>query len=613
MTSTSPSTAAHLLHMHRAAGTLSASDVQIASTLTRLAGDHHPEVALAAAFAAQAPRRGDVAVDLTRVRHDQMADADDPQAVGDLTWPEPQHWLEQLRRSPLVTAEPPALVVRQHLVYLQRYDDYEQRVAAHLGQRAAAVIASKPGPLSVAPDLLQGPGAEHQLDAVRRGRDRALSIIVGGPGTGKTTTVAALLAELVSDVGAHGPRPRVALAAPTGKAAARLGEALRAGARHLPDDVRALVANTPFSTLHRLLGWSTRGTPRHHRLNPLPHDVVIVDETSMVSLPLMARLLDAVRPDARLVLVGDPGQLASVDAGNVLGDVIEGGRMGPLNACLGELTVSRRFEPGSPLDRLARAVRDGRVDDAIEVLRDTHAHDETERDTVRGSVHWIPLGGDDPRARAGVVVDLDAVIDQSVNCAKAGDVPGALDALTRFRVLCAHRNGPFGVAAWNRWIESRLPAGGVSPSVWYPGRPVMVTRNDAAMGLFNGDLGVVVHIDGVPQVAFDATDTTGTADGVRLVPPARLDTVDTVHALTIHKSQGSEFTHVVVVLPPAGSRLSSRDLLYTAITRATHRVTVIGDAEAVAAAVRRRSHRTGALAERLAGIEQAPAGLGEVP
>jgi exodeoxyribonuclease V alpha subunit len=593
-----------LLEQHRVAGLLSPGEVHVALTLTRLVDDVRPEVALAVAYATRAPRHGDVAVDLTRIGRDAELDRFDMVEHPSLYWPHPDGWLAAMRSSPLVTASVPAVVVRGTLVFLQRYDHYEHQVATQVLQRTRALVEAPNGALMVAEQLLQGDGAHRQLAAVRAACTHALSLIIGGPGTGKTTTVAALLAELMV-ASPTGTPPRVALAAPTGKAAARLGEAVRHAAQALPDHVRHLIAHTPSSTLHRLLGWSTRGTPRYHRHRPLPHDMVIIDETSMVSLPLMARVLDAVRPDARLVLVGDAGQLASVDAGNVLGDLVAGGAQGPLAGCLTELDVSRRFHDGSPLDVLARAVRAGDTEAAVAALRTPAVSSD-----VRGQITWIELAGDSPEVRAALTADVEAAVAECVEPSRHGDAVSALQALSRFRVLAAHRHGPYGVSTWNRWIESLLDPRVRGASPWYAGRPVMVTRNDTTLGLYNGDLGVVVIHEDTPMVAFGATDT---ADDVRLVAPWRLDTVDTVHAMTIHKSQGSEFRHVVVVLPPAGSPMSSRDLLYTAMTRATHHVTVIGREGDVRSAVDRRSHRTGALAERLAAIDQAPSGAGEVP
>jgi exodeoxyribonuclease V alpha subunit len=422
-----------------------------------------------------------------------------------------------------------------------------------------------------------------------------LSVLVGGPGTGKTRTVAALLAVLLAD----GRHLDIALAAPTGKAAARLAEAFRAAALTLPADLGARLAATEASTIHRLLGWQSRSASRfrHDAAHPLPHDVVIIDETSMVSLPLMAKLLDAVRPDAQLVLVGDPGQLASVEAGSVLGDVAgsvlaaDGSTSdvaGPLAGVVSSLTYSHRFPPGSPLDLFARAVRQGDADAALAVLADPAS-----ASAPRGALGWHRLSADSSEG-----VDLIRSLalpaaEQAVAAAAGGGADAALTGLAAVRILCAHRRGPFGVDRWNRSMETWLAAAGHRTAGWYVGRPLLVTENDYPNGLFNGDMGVVVRHDDKAQVAFAA------AGGTRLIAPSRLGEVETVHAMTIHKSQGSEFDHVVVVVPSSDSRLATRELLYTAVTRAQSRVTLVGDEASIRSAIERRVVRASGLADRL--------------
>lgn len=596
-----------LVRAHHDAGLLSLGAVHLARTLARLVGGVTVEAELAVAYAAQAPLQGDVAVDLMRVRDDRRHDDADAARIEALPWPAPDSWIDHVASCPLVAGDTPTIVVRGSLVYLQRYDAYEHRVVCHIRDRVGGELQAAGGEPLVAAQLLTGQGSSDQLEAVRQGLSRSLSVIIGGPGTGKTTTVAALIAEIVAR-SLDGPfRPRVALAAPTGKAAARLGEALRKAASGLAPEVRDTVAVAPCSTLHRLIGWSTRGTPRHHRRNPLPHDLIVIDETSMVSLPLMTRVFDAVRPDARVVLVGDPGQLASVEAGTVLSDLVAAAN-GPLRHCITELSVSRRFPHGSPLDRLARAVRAGDVEAGLAALAPS-----TAAPSQRGTITWIDQPGDQPAARDQVAAVLVPAVADIVGYARAGDGRRALDALARLRVLCAHRHGPFGVERWNQWIRDHLRVPDRLDQVWYPGRPVMVTANDPSTGLYNGDVGVVIDHGGRAMVAFDASPDTPVENDVRLMSPARLPHVDTVHAMTIHKSQGSEFDHVVVVLPPPESRLASRDLLYTALTRAVDHLTIVGDRSAIEQSIRRRTYRTGGLAERLTQADQAPSGPGEVP
>lgn len=624
----------------RAAGVLGAADVHVAETLARLGGDTDPDVVLAAALAVRAPRHGHVAVDLRTLAETIASEPDDsgaaPAAVASIEWPEPDRWRTALMGSPLVSvldrpdalAEPSRpLVVDGDLVFLQRYWAYERIVADEVLARLAAWPGRAGERTAVAATLLTGPGSDRQLAAVDAALRSGLTILAGGPGTGKTTTVAALLAVLLDQEavptgsGSPGADPgrsmqpvpdtnraghlRVALAAPTGKAAARLGEAFRDAASRLPAELAERLASVEASTIHRLLGTrpGSRTSFRHDRGHPLPHDVVIVDEASMVSLPLMARLLVAVRRDARVVIVGDPGQLASVDAGAVLGDLVGPVLSRPpgddvhlvdadrrLEAAVVELQHSRRFPSGSPLDRLARAVRAGDADEALAVLADPSAGAAD-----AGALEWI-----DEQADHGAIVDrvrdlvLPVALD-GVTSALVGDGEGALAALDRVRLLCAHRTGPFGVATWNRTVETWLADAGHEIGGWYPGRPVMVTANDYRSSLFNGDMGITVDTGSRRTVVFPDVG------GIRSVGPSRLDAIDTVHALTVHKSQGSEFDHVVVVLPDPESRLATRELIYTAITRARRRVTVVGGPAAITAAIGRRTRRSSGLGRRVWG------------
>jgi exodeoxyribonuclease V alpha subunit len=640
--------AAAVLAPWREAGVLSPSDVHIALTLARLAGldagdPVEAQVVLGVALAARAPRQGHVCLDLTSVRQSVPAevegDADTvaAAAIDALPWPDDlEAWRAALAGCAELVAVavdgevPPApagqalpLVLDGTRLYLERYRVYEDRVAAELLRRAAVSATtadgtSAPAAPTVAASAFAGAfeaSPEQQL-AAEAGAAGLLSVLVGGPGTGKTTTVATLLALLLE----ADPSTRIALVAPTGKAAARLGESIGqlasrlresgiAGAGELADRL----AEAEATTIHRRLGvWPGR-TFRHGRDEPLVHDVVIVDETSMVSLPLMAHLLDAVRPDARVVLVGDPGQLASVEAGSVLGDIagpavdaaLEGRAApeGPLAGCVAVLSRSYRFPEGSPVGRFAAAVRAGDADAALAVLdagAGAGAGDAGAGGADDGSVRlgWAPEGADTEAGAAAVRAAALGAAEAALDAAVAGDARRALEELGRVRVLCAHRRGPFGVAWWNWQFEGWLgdgPGGrGSRLSGTYVGRPVMVTANDALNAVSNGDLGIVVQSDDGPRLALPD----GGGD-VRLLLPARLEAVDTVHAMTIHKSQGSEFDEIVVVLPPAESRLATRELLYTAVTRARKVVTLVGGAEALRRAVTNRVVRQTGLRDRL--------------
>jgi exodeoxyribonuclease V alpha subunit len=376
------------------------------------------------------------------------------------------------------------------------------------------------------------------------------------------------------------------------------------------------------TTIHRLLGFSpaNRTRFRHNRENQLPDDVIVVDETSMVSLSLMARLLEAVRPGARLVLVGDPEQLASVEAGAVLGDIVgpaaQGLCVGPKmrarlaqdtgydvpaapgqtqSSLIGDGIVVLRYvhRHGGAIAELARAIQSGDADEAIEVLG--------QRDT---NVEWIDLDAvelavTDGRdaIEAGAVASGRAVIEAATD----GRADVALKALNGFRVLCAHRHGPEGVAGWTRQIESWLSRdveGFLTGPTWYVGQPLIITENDYSLGLYNGDIGVVVSDEEGRMVA--AFERGGE---ITRVSPTRLAAVDTVYAMTVHKSQGSQFHTVAFLLPPADSRLLTRELLYTAVTRAQERLIVVGGAAAVRAAIERPISRASGLRRALWGHE----------
>ena len=641
---------------HRA-GVLSFADAHIAHRLATLGGltEADEPVVFAAALAARAPRNGHVCLDLRTVRESAAAEVDasgpdtDPAAVDQLPWPaDPQAWRQAIAASPLVAIETAAglsapdrpLVLRGDLLYLERYRVLEAQIAADITARVEQTVlvpvAADPQRLSQLLDDLTL--SAEQRGAVDRGLARSFSVIVGGPGTGKTHTVAALLVALLDHAPTEEPL-RIALAAPTGKAAARMGEAIAAAASRLatlplegaPALAEQLTRAEP-STIHRLLGTIPDSTRfRHDRIDPLPHDVVIIDETSMVSLPLLAKLLAAVPPTSRVVLVGDPGQLASVEAGSVLGDIAgpvvlaaDGGPDAPATALADSITVlreSRRFPTESPVGRFAAAVRTGDIDAATAILGQSiitepaepaepaeasnpdppnDAATETDR-AAAVTVRWFPHDVTSPGADTLIAAEALADARHVRDLALTGDSAAALAGLDRVRVLCAHRRGPFGVARWNHQFDQWL-FGGAGPAAAFPiGRPIMVTRNDPGNGLFNGDLGVVVAAGddqpaGSVRVAFADPSH---VDGVRLLSPARLAEVETVHAMTIHKSQGSEFDEVVIVMPPADSPLATRELLYTAVTRARRSVVIIGSIEALTTAIRVRVTRASGLGDRL--------------
>jgi exodeoxyribonuclease V alpha subunit len=419
--------------------------------------------------------------------------------------------------------------------------------------------------------------------------------------------------------------PLIALAAPTGKAAARMEESVRGSEPKLDvsDDIRERLGASAALTIHRLLRKRPDSSSRfrYDRNNRLPHDVVIIDETSMVSLSLMARLLEAIRSEARVILVGDPEQLASVEAGAVLGDIVgpavDGIGMSrhlseALEALTGErpeeavddrsreiadgtVMLSSNYRFSGALGELASSVRRGDADSVVDQLGKAGK----ELQWVAEDVTRI-VNGDTPKDRlAGVrrlaVAAGAALFEASVD----GNEPVAFETLSDFRLLCAHRSGPGGVDAWTAIVESWLAEdieGFDADPEWYPGRPVMVTANDYSLRLFNGDTGAtVIRPDGGLGVVFARGGSLVT------VSPARLSSIETVYATTVHKSQGSEFQHAALVLPPPDSPLLTRELLYTAVTRAKRSLVVVGSEQSLRAAIDCPVARASGLTRRLWG------------
>lgn len=568
-------------------------------------------------------------------------------------------WCQALADSLLVakagddsaTAAQKPLVLSDRRLYLRRYWTYERRIDAALHRRLAQ---SEPAPSDLAKRLeaLFGPAdpasdalIDWQKLACALATRGAFSIITGGPGTGKTTTVVRLLALLQSPAVEHGKPLRIRLAAPTGKAAARLTESISHQVRSLqvPEDVRQKIPSD-VTTVHRLLG-SRPGTRhfRHHAGNPLPLDVLVVDEASMIDLEMMANLLDALPPHARMVLLGDKDQLASVEAGAVLGDLCrdaEAGMYSPktqawLESVSGEdlsksglqqgddqrhalaqqvvmLRHSRRFVAGSGIGQLAKLVNQQQDQDARALLAGrTHA-----------DLFSLALKGEQDRALSRLLLDGHGNGPQGYrhylgvmraqrpeNLTSIEDPRGiewarnVLNAFDEFQLLCAVRKGPWGVEGLNQRITQTLFAAQMieSDQQWYEGRPVLMTRNDYGLGLMNGDIGIALRLPEGPveenrqalRVAFPRNDGSG---GVRFVLPSRLNDVETVYAMTVHKSQGSEFAHTALILPEALNPVLTKELIYTGITRAKNWFSLIEPRQGVfEEALRRKVKRLSGL------------------
>ncbi|WP_233869876.1 exodeoxyribonuclease V subunit alpha [Paraburkholderia adhaesiva] len=646
-------------------GWLRALDAAFARFLWTEAREATPLLLLAAALASHQLGRGHVCLDLAATLDDPAfalslppdgppsPDAEPAQPPAEiLAGVTLAQWRAALDAPGLVStgAGNTPLVLAGTRLYLRRYWQYEQDVRAAIVRRLARSAefeaALPPGAARPALDALfpargaqagEPLRADWQKLACALAARSAFGIVTGGPGTGKTTTVVKLLALLqtlaLAQGGASGSARalRIRLAAPTGKAAARLNESIAGAVARLPfddllngDALRAAIP-TVVTTLHRVLGTRPGSRRfRHDAANPLPVDVLVIDEASMVDLEMMAAVLDALPPGARLFLLGDKDQLASVEAGAVLGELCDRAREGHYTEATRawlEAATGERIDPamldarGTPLDQAVAMLRESHrfaTDSGIGALADLVNAGDAEgvgKIWARGHADLARLtcsSTDDAPLRA-LVVDgraADAAADHDVVSQRhgyrhyletmrtlrpaAGALPEALaqwaaDVLKahgEFQLLCALRRGPWGVEGLNRRVARLLHEENlIDPrGDWYAGRPVLVTHNDYELGLMNGDIGIALELpvrDGEPpvlRVAFPAADGTG---GVKWVSPSRLQGVETVFALTVHKSQGSEFTHAALVLPNTYSPVLTRELVYTGITRARAYFTLV--------------------------------------
>jgi exodeoxyribonuclease V alpha subunit len=597
---------------------LTATDHHVADFLLREAGAAPEWFRLAVALASNAVANGNICLNLAEVA------GRDIQVDGfNRRLPVLSELRAGLAALPVVGAPGefrPLVLDRDARLYLYRYWNYERELVQVILEKAALPAGKLDEALLCAGVARLFPGsAQGELDWQKVAALGALwknfSVISCGPGTGKTSTVVKILALLLEQ--AKGATVRIALAAPTGKSAARLKESIRAMKAGLDcsEEVRAQIPEE-VTTLHRLLGVRAGSVRfRHNRENRLPFSVVIVDEASMVALPLMAKLAQALDPGARVILLGDRDQLASVEAGAALGDICGGGRAEPYtkgfqefvvrvagekleasaenealafpNDSLTVLKKNYRFSADSGIGGAARAVNAGDGARALELLTDAGREDILWRDAPAPDQLKRELA---EKIVAGYRPYLAAV--------SAGD---ALRLFDDFRVLTALRQGPYGVTGVNALVEEILAEKGLIErgNRWYSGRPVMITVNDYNLKLFNGDIGIVLpdpESGGTPRVFFPSPE-----GGVRKVPPVRLPAHDTVFAMTIHKSQGSEFNRLLMLLPVSDSEALTRELIYTGLTRAKSAVEIWGDREVFRSAVSRRVERTSGLREALWG------------
>jgi len=465
------------------------------------------------------------------------------------------------------------LVVDRNRLYLQRYWFYENRLARQI---IAMIEAPRSDLYSQSDDHMeqaldryfkQNTGRlDCQRAAAKMAAIQPFSIITGGPGTGKTTTVLKILAlvQELSEEPLH-----IALAAPTGKAAMRLQEAVGKHKAELPcaETIKMRIPET-VSTLHRLLGARPLSPYfRHDATNPLVYDLVVVDEASMVDLALMSKLLDALKPDARLILMGDKDQLASVESGAVLADLTE---VLALQECVAMLKTSYRFY--GAIKRLADAVNLQQADSAWHILQDD---DDSIALLTQDVADYV----------AGKQTDYLRLIDSG---AHFGEI---VEAFNRFQALCSNRQGLNSVADINRQVEQKLSGQKLIhvSGLWYSGRPVMVTQNNPSLHLYNGDIGICMpdkDQNGMLMVFFQR------ADGrIEKYMPSRIPYCETAFAMTIHKSQGSEFDEVLIALPDIIHPVLTKEMLYTAITRARKSVRLVASEAVFKAAVRQKIDR----------------------
>lgn len=581
-------------------------DAQFALAVT---GENEPAVTLAAALLSRDAGEGHVCLPLARLT--QKDDLPPVLAACLSEIGEPADWRECLLASSAVSRgeRPSPMILYGERLYLNRMWCNERTVARFFSE-VNQPIAVDEALLSQTLEALF-PDADDinwQKVAAAVALTRRISVISGGPGTGKTTTVARLLAALIQL--ADGERCRIRLAAPTGKAAARLTESLGKALRQLPltDEQKKRIPEEA-STLHRLLG-AQPGSQRlrHHAGNPLHLDVLVVDEASMIDLPMMSRLIDALPPHGRVIFLGDRDQLASVEAGAVLGDICAyvnagytperaqqltrltgmpvpagtGTEAASLRDSLCLLQKSYRFGSRSGIGQLAAAINRGDKA-AINTVFQQDFADIEKRILQSGEDYSAML--DDALRGYGRYLQL---------LSQRAEPDAIIEAFNEFQLLCALREGPFGVSGLNERLEQamqqkrkirRLPH-----SRWYEGRPVMIARNDSALGLFNGDIGIALERGDGLRVWFAMPD-----GSIKDIQPSRLPEHETTWAMTVHKSQGSEFDHAALVLPTQRSPVVTRELVYTAVTRARQRLSLYADERILSSAVATRTERRSGL------------------
>lgn len=583
------------------AGFFSIVEFQFAAMLGRISGDTTPNVLLGAALALNRADAGDVCVNIPAVAGKPICL---PDGQGNVTgcWPDAAEWLRVLSASPLVSSGKlirPLVLDEKGRLYLYQFYMKEAVLADLIVSRATCRATNLDEPL-LTNDLhalfgeTNGETENGQCAAAQTAVRKLFTVITGGPGSGKTTLVVEILLLICRQFhAAYGGWPHIELLAPTGKAAQRIAETIQQGSIRTmallgmsDDEATRDALPKAAATIHRVLH---RIRQKERRMGSwsegyLSTDVVVVDEASMVDLSLMYDLLRHIKPDARVIVVGDKDQLASVESGALLADLYDASRApeSSLFPVTIHLEGSYRFGKKGGIGRLAQAVNIADADTAIEILKNDSSgeiefHSMTDTDKICNAVFKV--------ATPYLSTVLTSPLPQD-----------ALNGLRRFRILSPHRTGPLGQGAVNRHIENQLEKERYirrdTPD--YLGRPVIVTRNNYAEQLFNGDVGIIIQgSEGNRVAAFE------TGSGLRTVSTAALPDVETVFAMTVHKSQGSEFDTVILVLPQAPSPVLVRELMYTAVTRAKTKLIVFGTEAVVRHAILAKSERTSGLKDRL--------------
>ncbi|MFO7559279.1 MAG: exodeoxyribonuclease V subunit alpha [Desulfobacterales bacterium] len=599
-------------------GTFSDLDVHFAEFMQKLDRRNDTGIFLAAAAVSSSTRQGNICLDVEGIANRPLL----PEY--DLYYPGKETWIERLKTSPVVGTSrdfKPLILDGSSKLYLHRYFEYQKDLVQFIKNRVVDHEYPEPSGLQKSLNRLFGEvsgrkAPDWQKIAAILAATRKFCVLSGGPGTGKTTTIVKLMALLLERN--HSKPLKTALAVPTGKAAVKLQDSIREAleALNCSDEVKALMPDEA-STIHRLLG-TIPGSPyfRYNEQNRLDVDVVIVDESSMVDLALLAKLVRAIPDHAKLILVGDKDQLASVEAGSVFADICDAAVMNgfthdfygiidrasgekimrpdvepPENRiknCMIQLLTNYRFGDKSGIGKVSSAVNEGNGPLALMHVKDPQYPD---------------IRIENVRAARGLKDQIKNIVIPGFRDYLIARTPqDKIDAFGKFRILCALKEGPFGVFAVNRMIEEILTENKLirSENSWYEGRPIMIVENDYNLRLFNGDVGIsmVDPIDQEVRVFFP--DNRG---GLRKFHPTRIGSHETVFAMTVHKSQGSEFENVILLLPDRESPVLTRELLYTGITRSQKHVLIWGDEQIFIHAVAKRVTRVSGLKDALSEIK----------